>query len=416
MSRKRFPTGPVVWVTLALSLMVLAPIAGAVPVANGPAAASGSDLHTEHYDLHVEGLDAAEVGSMLEQLHAQLRAYFGTAPGQRLSVAVYSTRERWASALQAEGQYVPPRAGGYYAPGTHKAYLWLQPTAYFTRQVLLHEVTHQFHWLTASGNKSPTATWYYEGLAEYFGMHNWDGKRLETGVIPAVTLEDYPSRAMRNFEAFGGDLQRMLAGGDRPESWALVHFLMDEYPSQFRKLAAKLDRQEDAAGAWKESLGSDWSQMAGQFQQWMWNHRQPWQIVWVSWQQRGDAIEGDCGTSGITLLKETPKALTVEIEPQTAGGAAGLVFAYQSKEDFYLLQVRPDEKFYVVRRQNGAWSPVSSGELPRGGGHSVLSVTQDDKSTVLRANSQSVSTISAVGQMGLNAEGCRALFRIKSLP
>src|ERR1017187_7201487 len=176
----------------AVCLTVRAPDASAAPWAGAVNTTGVSELRTEHYDIHVEGLDVADVGRMLEQLHGHLKSYFGKAPEGRLSVGVYATQERWAAALQADRQYVPLGAGGYYAPFTRKAYLWVQPSTYFTRQVLLHECTHQFHWLVATGNLAPSALWYTEGIAEYFGMHNWDRKTRQTCGIPGGTLAGHP--------------------------------------------------------------------------------------------------------------------------------------------------------------------------------------------------------------------------------
>jgi hypothetical protein len=398
----------------AVCLSVRAPDASAAPATVAVKAADVSELRTEHYDIHVEGLDVADVGKMLEQLHAQLKTYFGKAPDERLAIGVYATQERWAAALRADRQYVPVGAGGYYAPFTHKAYLWAQPSAYFTRQVILHEATHQFHWLIATGNLAPSALWYTEGIAEYFGMHNWEGKTLQTGVIPAVTLEDYPAAAMRNFEAEGTDLHRLFTFAGRPESWALVHFLIDEHSDQFRRLAHRLDRQDNFAEAWKEVFGGDSStaRLSGELHEWIKVHAQPWHIVWVSWQQRGADLQSDAETSSMTILKETPKILTVEVQPQTAIGAAGLVFGYRSVQDFYMLQLRPGNKVNVVRRQDGAWVRVSTGDLQPGKDRSVLSVSQDDKSTTLWANGKKVGTVPAVGQVGLTAEGSSAVFHI----
>ena len=184
---------------------------------------------------------------------------------------------------------MPPQAGGYYAPQTHKAYIWAQPTEYFTRQVILHEATHQFHWLTATGNASPSAEWYYEGLAEYFGMHNWDGKRLQTGVIPAITLEDYPGAALKAYNEAAGDLMRMCSRAGRPGDWALVHFLLKKHRAQFRSLAAKFDARQDASAAWAEVFGDGLAGLSREFGDWLRSHAQPWRIVWTGWQQRGRA-------------------------------------------------------------------------------------------------------------------------------
>lgn len=399
---------------IAAAILALCSAAWAAPIAPAPTPANtqSADICTQHYDIHVEGLDAREIGDMLEQLHDQLQTYFGTAPQGRLSVGIYATRERWQAALQADRQYVPPSAGGYYSPYTKKAYLWLQPTAYFTRHLILHEVTHQFHWLVATGNLPPSATWYTEGLAEYFAMHSWDGKHLHTGVIPTVMLEDYPATAAKHLGAAGWNLQKLLPVADRPEAWALISFLMEKYPAEFHTFSAKLDRQQDSVLAWKDNFGNDFSRISKEFHTWLDGHTTPWQIVWTSWQQRGDALESDSTTLAITVLKLTPKTLTVELEPETKGNS-GLVFAYQSADDFHMLQILPNNKIRIVHRSQGQWLPVSTADIQPSKNLNILSLSQDNKTTTLWANNEKVGAVDAIGQVGLSADNCKTLFRIK---
>ena len=85
--------------------LMLAALLGAAACLSGAPAARADDLTTEHYRLHVEGLDAADVGAMLEALHAQLKTYFGKAPREPLCVEVYATAERWGAALKAGGTH-----------------------------------------------------------------------------------------------------------------------------------------------------------------------------------------------------------------------------------------------------------------------------------------------------------------------
>ena len=175
-----------------------------------------------------------------------------------------------------------------------------------------------------------------------------------------------------------------------------------------------LDRQDDFAEAWKRVFGGQTPHLSLEFHEWIKGHAQPWRIVWVSWQQRGANIGGESWTSSLAVLKETPKTLTAEVQSSATAGAAGLVFGYQSVNDFYLLQVRPGNKVNVCRRLNGVWVQVAKDDLQPGKDRSVLSVSQDDKSSTLWANGKKVIAIPVVGQVGLNVEGSRALFHIVS--
>ena len=145
--------------------------------------AAVSTHRTEHYELHVDGsLDAVELGRLLERLHAKLTTYFDAAPAGRLRIEILRDETQFKQALADSGE---PHEdfGGYYSPAAKTAWLFVQPSAYFTRHLLLHEATHQFHFLIATGNHAPAAEWYREGLADYMGLHTWDGKQLRVGRV-----------------------------------------------------------------------------------------------------------------------------------------------------------------------------------------------------------------------------------------
>ena len=379
-------------------------------------------MRTGHYQILAESLDADDVGRMLEQLHRQLTRDFGRAPAGSLRVAVYGSKERFHAALAADGQ---PRvdAGGYYSPETKKAYLWVQPSDYFTRQLILHECTHQFHFLVAANNRRPRADWFTEGLAEYYGMHDWDGTTLHVGVSPVMTLEDYPATAREHFEQrFKGDVAALAAtregGCDRPEAWALVHFLEHNHAEPFRALSAKLNAGADPAEAWGQVFGPksahplDAAAVNRAFADWLVTIRQPWKIAFVSWQQRGDRFEGKSKTTGVALLKETPASLTAEVEPADRTAMPGLVFNYHSGEEYSALQVLPNGQARVVQRRDGRWLPAVVLKVRAKPGANMLAVRRAGKDWSLSVNGVEVKTVPADGQIGLYIQEGRAMFRV----
>jgi hypothetical protein len=56
-----------------------------------------------------------------------------------------------------------------------------QPSAYYTRHLLIHEAAHAFAFHVFGGAGPP---WFMEGTAEYLATHRWDGENLEVGVLP----------------------------------------------------------------------------------------------------------------------------------------------------------------------------------------------------------------------------------------
>jgi hypothetical protein len=391
------------------------PMATSVPTETPP---SGPDVTTTHYDLHVEGTDVADVARMLEALHGDLSAFFGQAPGGRLRGGVYATLDAMKAALAADGETYHG-GGGYYSPATRAFYLFVQPSEYFTRQLILHEATHQFHFLCAGGDHSPSGGWYVEGLAEHFGMHNWDDAHLATGVVPAISLEDYPARALASFDAHGGDLADLIAGGqgwDRPDGWALVSFLVDTRVPLFRDLFARLDRGDDPPGSWAAVFGPVTPAIAAEYRAWLAGHQQPWREVWRAWQERGDVLEGKSDVVTLAVLKSTPARLTAEVIPIAGPIAAGLVFGFRSADDFILLQLRANRDVWVLHRIDGGWQFVGGGHAEPTAERDVLAVEVDGDTVTTRVNGVAIDARAAPGQVGLSVEGGSVHFRVSVEP
>ena len=380
-----------------------------------PAAPTASTARSRHYSVYAETLPAADVAAMLEALHERLGRFFGRAPKGHLRVEVYTTRDRWLAAMRRDGDGDPGEGGGYYRPANRTAYLYVQPSEYFTRHLIVHEAAHQFHWLVATGNRAPACEWYAEGLVEYFAMHDWDGRRLRTGVVPAVTLEDYPARALKALRQVGHDMEAVIAGrtaAGRPLAWAMVHYLVNRRGEAFGRLRRRLDRREDPLAAWRAELGPVGDDLRGRLREWLEARQQPWRVVWTSWQQRGDAIEGGSRTKALAVLKRTPRSLSADVELIRGPLKAGIAFGYRSPRDFYLFQAVGPDRFRVVRRFGHGWRRVCSGRMAPATGRRVLSVKLDGGAAVLSADGKAVAKVKARGQVGLNADACRVRFRV----
>lgn len=378
----------------------------------GAEAAGGVESKTAHYDLYSETVDAADTGALLEALWDQLRAHFGSAPPGRLRVELYETKAGMHAALERDRQW-KVEAGGYYAPDTKTAYLFVQPSEYFTRQLLLHEATHQFHFLAATANRGPAAEWYTEGLAEYFGMHNWDGKALKTGVVPSVSLEDYPAQAAKQLAAIEDDAASVALGVtrcDRPLAWALVHYLVNVRPGWWHALSGRLDDHELPSTAWANACGEAGPDLGRDLRAWIDAHQQPFRIAWIAWQERGELLEGRAGVVSAAVFKEAPPAFEAEIELVSGVLKAGIAFNLKGNEEYALFQVL-GASARVVKRENGAWKTLAAAEIP-GRDRPVVSFRRDGADAVLSANGVEVFRAPADGDVGLTVEGCCARFRV----
>ncbi|MEK7470267.1 MAG: hypothetical protein AAB074_23090 [Planctomycetota bacterium] len=375
--------------------------------------APGVEVKSAHYDVYSESPGAAESAAVLDALWDQLAAYFGSSPGGRLRVEIFATKAAMKAALGRDNQWQVD-AGGYYAPGTKKAYLFVQPSEYFTRQLLIHEATHQFHFLSATGNTGPAAEWYTEGLAEYFGMHNWDGTTLRTGVVPALSLEDYPAKASGQLAELDDDAAAVALGlsrCDRPLAWALVHYLVNARPAWWSALSGRLDDGELPSTAWANACGEAGPDLGRELRGWIDAHQQPMRVAWIAWQERGELLEGKGAVVSAAFFKEAPASFDCEIELVSGDLKAGIAFNHRGNDTYCLFQVL-GATARVVKRENGEWKRLASAEI------SVLekplvSFRHEGDEAVLSANGQEIYRAALDGDVGLNVEGCCARFRVK---
>lgn len=324
-------------------------------------AASSFELTTAHYDIGMETGDPKEIGRLVEQLHAKLTRFFGGAPNQRLRIKIFATHESYRRGLDADGELNPTsgEAGGCYAPGRRTAYLWDGGSPDALRGAIIHECTHQFHWLTHTGNSGPSSHYLEEGLAEYITMHRWDGHTLEVANAPAFARCETASKVRDRFDrVWHGELRRIatcaetVPWGAYEDAWGLVAFLIDLDREMFFTWARKLDRRTDPVAAWDSTFGRFGPAINERYRGWL-AHQEgpwdmvtgtsdapyPWQIVFGTSKASGETIECRPGykSFAIALLKEQARRMFTVAELDR-GATAGIVFGYQSAREFSMIR------------------------------------------------------------------------------
>ncbi len=330
-------------------------------------------IETAHYRIHAEAArdDAEEMGRVLEAAWPQLTEFFGAEPkltdGRRLEVYFGATQPSFFARLKADG-INPPKAGGYYSPKTRVAYLWKQPTIYNTRCLLIHEATHQFHYLSNTRNRSVPMTWYVEGLAEYLGRHHWDGESLALGQLPLLSLSDYSRKALAED---GTSMAEVVTGGggDRPLYFAIIRYLLHaeggRYVKPFRRLASKLDRGGASPKLFGQTVGSP-RKLEKRFRAWLAGEQEPWRQIYNEWEGIGPGrFAGTAG--GATVSTCAVKAPVTKLEatlevPPTSGFIAGVLLHHTSGGDYTTALCYGGKVIKVARRQDNKW--VKLGEFP----------------------------------------------------
>ena len=171
------------------------------------------------------------MGRLLEAAYGAFGAWFQATPplaaGERLQVKYYADQTSWAAGLAANGVAAPSEAGGYYAPSTKTAYLFQQGNPYYSHVLLVHEATHQYHFLSRTKGQA-LPFWYAEGHAEYLSRHDWDDRCIRLGVIPMLSWEDMSAQALAEAKPPAVDVAALVAGTappDRPAAWAIFRYL-----------------------------------------------------------------------------------------------------------------------------------------------------------------------------------------------
>lgn len=321
--------------TAAEDALVREPEVCAAPAVDLTETSAGFLATTEHYSLSIEGFDeeeAARLAALAETAHEGLADFFGLAVDGPLQVFVAADEAGLNALLAADGLGGLEGAGGYYDPGNERAYLYRQPTAYYSRVLLLHEIVHQYQDHVSGISGLPT--WLVEGAAEALSRHHWDGSCLELRVRPLLSWEDAAASAQAELDG-GLDLGAILAGGtvSRPVGQELFRLLSSD-----PELAPGLD-------AWLDELGAGGSptdlerfaaliapvdQVAEALEDWVPQDQEPMTPVWLDWVPQGEdeAWGFASGSSSAARVKEAASVFRMKVAAPSGGASVGTVYGY----------------------------------------------------------------------------------------
>jgi len=252
-------------------------------------------IRGDHYEIHSEGepAEAQEWLRVLEAAWPQFVAYFGAEPRlkpeERMQVLLYNTQAAYKAGCESDGVGDPGGGGGLYAFKTSKAYFFRQPSAYYTRALMIHECAHQFHH-RIHGNRE-MAGWYVEGVAEDLAQHTWDGERLQTAIVAPISLENYPAQALELVSKPEFDLNKWKDDGggiERPVGMHMVRLLRTHksYAKRFANARKRLDDgQRIQKAEWVASFGAA-DKLASELRRLIADNQQPFLVSFVDWDSR----------------------------------------------------------------------------------------------------------------------------------
>lgn len=291
---------------------------------------------TAHYTLHIVGFDAEESGNLAalaETAWLGFAAFFGAEVAGPLVVYVDADADSFYATLARAGIGEPEGAGGYYDPGSGAAFLFRQPTAYYSRVLFLHELTHQYQ--DHAGAMSGLPFWYVEGLAESLGRHHWDGECLTLRSRPLLSWEDYAAAAQAELDA-GARASDLLSGSSysRPLAQELVRMLTShaDFAPGFSDWRAAVSAGSSASDP--EALAAAVGPAEGlddALAQWVPENQEEMAPIYLDWVPiAGDAAWGFAGASAAARVKLPVDRFSMVTDVPISGESVGTVYGYDA--------------------------------------------------------------------------------------
>ena len=396
-----------------------------LPARPAPAGDRTVTVEGAHYRLTSSGAkaEAEEWVRVLEAAWPLYEEFFGKAPklakGERLAVTFVETRDDMNAAIRAAGGTPPGIAGGYYDPGSKTAFAWRQPSVWMTRALLIHECCHQFHRLARISDGVSPPAWYVEGVADHIAHHTWDGQRLRLGVVPMVTLEDWPTAALATLKSGKPRFEDVIEGRaelDRPLCEHLVRYLVQGGEGKLRRrfddIAADLDRGSKVGWTvFTRTFGAE-QKLRDEVRAFTVSKQQPWESLFVEWDSRGEAALRGSSPSVMALCRrraETRQVIANVRRP--AGGAwkAGVLLRYAGPRDYVVGLIDNGRRVYIDRLRDGSWERLADVEAPPAAKDDVWHVEgrNGSESATFLVNGVTIGDVEGgAGSMGLALDSC----------
>lgn len=309
------------------------------------AAGGGFRVQTAHFDLEaaVDEAEARELGRMLEAALPAWEEVFGPIPDTISGEVVLAASEAdFRAATTADGVSPPAGVGGYFSPVSGRSYLYQQPSVFYTRVLMLHEVTHMVHAAVRTTTED-VPFWVVEGVAEHLGRHDWDGTCLRLGVRPLASLEDPWSEALD--DAASADLETWVrddAFPGRPSVMAWWRYLMwtgdvPDFATWWAEADAGTASYADAVARLAPADHTT------AYRAWLEGAQLPFEIVFVDWHHGAPTvIEGSSDVLSLLRRKDAAGTLSAT-HPWPAGeGSAGMLVGWDDADAYTAILLEAD--------------------------------------------------------------------------
>ena len=319
----------------------------------GVAAAAPEIRENERFRLEAEATaeETDETMRLLEAAYAHLAARFKAKPG-KISVQL------------SEGA---PGA----APDGKTVVVQRQPGRYATRALLLREYVRVFYELARAKGREAETKWYREGQAEFLSGHEWDGKTLRMGIVPAVAAENLPGEALVEAKKEEFDIGAFIDGtaSSRALACALYGYVTTGDGGKplpgFYKFEPKMAGGVKAAPLFWQCFGKKPPEHAQLFVKWLESAQLPFVPISGDWEGLAPGrIRG--GGKGLAACRfQLPAGefhVTVGAPKEKKGWRAGVVLSHASDADYAVFLADWAGYFYIFKVVDGKRQTLEQGE------------------------------------------------------
>jgi hypothetical protein len=419
---------------------LLAPLACALCAASGaafpvPQVAGGEEKIspiverlTPHYRVRDQGSEAeAETfGEILEQCWPAFREFFKAQPalheGERLTVRVFATRDEYKLGVAQDHADLPQRADpAWYCGKTQTAYMYRLPAEYNTRAVLIYVACLQFHGVAKFKNLDLDWAWYLHGLGQSFGVHAWDGKKLELAWRPRICLTDYPARALARLGGAKSTADPWAEDTivDPDVRWCAVRFALTgangKYRAQFERFALGYNGSKMSGEDFARALGRR-ANVTKEFREWLLAEQMPLEVAIGDWEELDDGrIVGRAGADSVAVCCAKDGAQSLEAVLENVSdlhSTAGVVLSFASVDDYVIGRIVPPliRVEWIAKGRSVSSCVLSFG---RGDIENVLvKMRRDGHKVRMNVDGRELDAVEVPnGKMGLAAMGKPMTFR-----
>ncbi|HEY0840993.1 MAG TPA: hypothetical protein VGD74_12460, partial [Vulgatibacter sp.] len=265
----------------------------------------------------------------------------------------------------------------------------------------LHEMTHQFHYLARTGNQN-RPSWYVEGLAEYLGRHDWDGRCVRLGVLPMLSWEDLPGSALDIVSTSGLDASSFISGtteASRAASWAITGYLErsdgGRMADAFATYRALMDAGSAAGISEFEALLGPISALDLGVAGWLPSAQEPLAPIFTEWMHVAPGTVRSLRTGLLSLarVKEPHSVFETTVAEPPSGARAGVLAGFTDAANFVAYFVEDDLQLSEFKSVGGTvtWEYVGKPAVsPNDDGSFTWTVSHTGSETQVEVNGVSV--------------------------